>query len=101
MDHVTGELEKLAVKDTYNGGDQIYIASGSSMHIRHVSQAIIHTPHHDLKHNHVHVSQSSKNLASVHRITFDNNIFFELHPNFFFDNNINQDGMLVLVTLIH
>jgi hypothetical protein len=27
-DHVTGELDKMVVKDTYNGGDQIYTAVG-------------------------------------------------------------------------
>jgi hypothetical protein len=35
--------------------------------------------------NHVlDVPQSSKNLASIHKITSDNNVFFELHPDFFF-----------------
>jgi hypothetical protein len=32
-DHVTTELDKLTVKDTYTGGDQIYTASESGMHI--------------------------------------------------------------------
>jgi hypothetical protein len=27
-DHVVRELDKLTVKDTYTGGDQIYTASG-------------------------------------------------------------------------
>jgi hypothetical protein len=44
-DHVTRELDKLTVKDTYTGGDQIYTASGSGMHIKHVGHTIIHTPH--------------------------------------------------------
>jgi hypothetical protein len=71
--------------DTYNGGGQIYTASGSGMYIKHVGHAIIRTPLHDLKLNHVlHVPQSSKNLASIHKITSDNNVFFELHPDFFF-----------------
>jgi hypothetical protein len=84
-DHVMGELDKLVVKDTYNGGDQIYIVSGSGMHIKHVGHAIIGTPHRDLKLNHIlHVPQSSKSLASIHKVTSDNNIFFELHPDFFF-----------------
>jgi hypothetical protein len=84
-DHVTGELDKLAVKDNYAVGDQIYTASGSCMHIKHVGHAIIRTPYRDLKLNHIlYVPQSSKNLASVHKITSDNNIFFELHHDFFF-----------------
>jgi hypothetical protein len=83
--HVTGELGKLAVRDTYNVGDQIYTTSGSDMHVKHVGYAIIHTPHHDLRLNHIlHVPQSSKSFASVHKITSNNNAFFELHPDFFF-----------------
>jgi hypothetical protein len=55
------------------------------MHIKHVGHAIIHTLYHDLKLNHIlHVPQSLKNLASVRKITSDNNVFFALHPDFFF-----------------
>jgi hypothetical protein len=83
--HVTGDLNKLAIKDSYQGGDQIYTASGSGMHIKNISYSIIHTPYSDLHLNNVlHVPQSSKNLASVHRFTSNNNVFFELHPNVFF-----------------
>jgi hypothetical protein len=53
IDHVARELDKLTVKDTYTGGDQIYTVSGSSMHIKHVGHTIIRTPHRDLKLNHV------------------------------------------------
>jgi hypothetical protein len=84
-DHVTGELDKLVVRETYNGNDQIYMAFGSSMHIKHIGHSIIHTPYRDLSLRHIlHVPQASKNLASVHCIASDNNIFFELHPDFFF-----------------
>jgi hypothetical protein len=84
-DHVTGELDKLAIRDTYNGNDQIYTANGTGMCIQHVGQSIIHTPHRDLIiHNVLHVPQASKNLAFVHHIASDNNVFFELRPNVFF-----------------
>jgi hypothetical protein len=84
-DHVTGELDKLAVKDAYNDNEQIYNASGSSMCIDRVGESVIHTPYRDFRLKHVlHVPQATKNLASVHRIATDNNVFFELHPNFFF-----------------
>jgi hypothetical protein len=84
-DHVTGELDKLAVKVAYGGNEQIYNASGSSMRIEHVGECVIHTPYRDLRLKHVlHVPQATKNLASVHRIATDNNVFFELHANFFF-----------------
>jgi hypothetical protein len=84
MDHVTNELDKLAVRDTYIGSDQIYTARGSGMHIAHVGNSVIRTPHCNLKLTKVlHVPQASKNLTSIHRITSNNNVFFELHPSFF------------------
>jgi hypothetical protein len=55
------------------------------MNIKHIGQSIIHTPYRDLSLSHVlHVPQASKNLASIHCITFHNNIFIELHHDFFF-----------------
>jgi hypothetical protein len=84
-DHVTGELDKLAVRDTYNDNDQIYTASGSGMRIEHIVKSIIHTLYSDLVLNHVlHSPQASKNLAYVHHFCSDNNVFFELHPDVFF-----------------
>jgi hypothetical protein len=59
-DHVTGELDKLAIKDSYQGGDQIYTASGLGMHINHIGRSIIHTPYRDLHLNNIlHIPQSS------------------------------------------
>jgi hypothetical protein len=84
-DHVTRKLGKLAIKDSYHVGDQIYIARGSGMHIKHIGHSLIHTPYRDLKLNNIlHVPHSSKSLASIHQIASDNNVFFELHPNVFF-----------------
>jgi hypothetical protein len=55
------------------------------MCIKHVGQSIIRTPHHNLVlYNVLRVAQALKNLASVHRITSDNNVYFQLDPNFFF-----------------
>jgi hypothetical protein len=83
-DHVTGDLEKLAVKEPYNDNDQIYTASDSGMHIKHIGKSVIPTPYRDLDlHRVLYVPHASKNLASIHRITSDYNIFFELHPDFF------------------
>jgi hypothetical protein len=81
-DHVTGNLEKLTVRDTYNGHDQIYAANGTGMHIKNIGHSIIHTPYQDLSLS--HVPQATKNITSIHRIAYDNNVFFELHPNFLF-----------------
>jgi hypothetical protein len=33
-DHITGELEKMAVREKYNGGDQVHTANGAGMNIR-------------------------------------------------------------------
>jgi hypothetical protein len=96
------------MKDTYCGNDQIYTTSGSGMHIQHIGKSIIHTPYRDLELNHVlHVPQSSKNLASVRRIASDNNMFFEIHPNFFLlrirsrGKLFFKEGLMEVFTLYH
>jgi hypothetical protein len=43
-DLVIGELDKLIMKDNYSGSDQIYMANGSGMYIKHIGQSIIRTP---------------------------------------------------------
>jgi hypothetical protein len=54
------------------------------MEISHVGHSIIHTPNRDLNlKNILHVPSTKKNLLSVHRLTLDNNVFFEFHPDFF------------------
>jgi hypothetical protein len=64
-DHVTGDLDKLAVRDMYNDNDQIYMTSGTGMCIMHIDHSIIRTLHRDLSlSNILHVPQASKNLAS-------------------------------------
>jgi hypothetical protein len=82
-DHVTGEL-KLAI-NSYHGGDQIYTASGSGMHIKHISHSLIHTPYRDLKLNNIlHVPQSSKalppfielHMTIIYFLNFTSNVFF-------------------------
>jgi hypothetical protein len=44
----------------------------------------ISTPHrHILLKNVLHVPQATRNLASVHHLTADNDVFLELHPILF------------------
>lgn len=84
-DHITSDLEKLTVRDRYTGGDQLHTASGSGMEINQIGHTIVHTLHKNLSLNNVlYVPDSSKNLVSVHRLTSDNNVFLEFHPNHFF-----------------
>jgi hypothetical protein len=48
IDHITGELEKLDVRNKYNGNDQVTTASGSGMNISHIGHSSISTPSRDL-----------------------------------------------------
>jgi hypothetical protein len=83
-DHIIGELEKLAVRDKYNGADQVHTANGAGMNIRHIGQSTIRTPDKDLElRNILHVPSTKKNLISVHRLASDNNVYLEFHPDFF------------------
>ena len=78
-DHVTGELEQLALREKYLGNDQIHTASGGGMDIQHIGQAFINSPtlKRDLVLNDVlHVPQADKNLASMFRLATGNNVFF-------------------------
>jgi hypothetical protein len=87
-DHITGELEKLAVRNKYQGGDQIHTTSGSGMNISYIGHTIFCTPKHSiLLKDILYVPRSNKNLVSIHRLTSDNSIFIELHPTFFLIND--------------
>jgi hypothetical protein len=83
-DHVTNDLDRLALCEKYQGKDQIQTVGGSGMSIHHVGYSIIRTPVHALHlHNILHAPQATKHLLSVHRFTRDNNVFFEFHPYHF------------------
>jgi hypothetical protein len=78
-------MEKLHVRDRYNGNEQIHTASGSGMDIHHIGNSVIHTSSHDfhLK-NILHVPQVTKSLTSTSRLARDNHAFGEYCPNSFF-----------------
>jgi hypothetical protein len=83
-DHITGDLDKLTMRQDYNGNDQVHAANGAGMTIKHIGQSTVITPYHNISLNNVlHVPQATRNLASVHRLTSDNDVFLELHPDFF------------------
>jgi hypothetical protein len=42
-DHITGELEKLVVREKYNGRDQIHTTSNAGTNIRHIGHSTICT----------------------------------------------------------
>ena len=83
-DHITGDLEKLSVRDKYHGGDQVHTANGSGMEIDQIGRSFVRTLNKDLVLNNVlYVPQASKNLISVHKLARDNDAFFEFHPSYF------------------
>jgi hypothetical protein len=95
-DHITGELDKLTVRDKYHDNDQVHTASGAGMRINQIVQSIVKTPKHNLILNNVlYVPEANKNLASVHRLTSDNNVFIEYHPNYFLiKDQVTKDILL-------
>lgn len=83
-DHITGELDKLNVREQYSGKDQVHTASGSGMIITHVGNSVIHTPSRSFQLKEVlHVPHTTKNLCAVGRLTTDNNVSVEYFPNSF------------------
>jgi hypothetical protein len=69
-DHITSELDKLAIRDKYNGGEKVHTISGAGMEISHTGKSFIHTPTGTLKLcNILHLPKATKNLMSIHRFS--------------------------------
>jgi hypothetical protein len=82
--HITSDLERLAVHEKYQGKDQIQTAGVAGMSIRHVGRSLLQTPIGALHlRNILHAPQANKHLLSVHRFTRGNHVFFEFHPYHF------------------
>jgi hypothetical protein len=89
-------LEKLHVRDHYNGNEQIHTVSSLGMDIHHIGHSLIHTPTHDLHlNNFLHVPQATNFFLSTSRVAHDNHAFVEYCPNSFFVKD--QDMREVLV----
>jgi hypothetical protein len=43
-DHITNELDKLAVRDKCNDAEKVHMVSGAGMKISHTGNSFIHTP---------------------------------------------------------
>jgi hypothetical protein len=83
-DHVTSELDKLAVREKYTGQEQIHAANGGGMQITDVGHSTLYTPSRNLSlKNVLRVPSSQSNLVSIHCFTHDSHIFVEYHPYFF------------------
>jgi histone deacetylase 1/2 len=74
-------MNKLNSRETYQGTDKVHIANGAGMHISHIGQASIptHTSTQLRLANILHVPSLTRDLLSVHKLTLDNNVFFEFH----------------------
>jgi hypothetical protein len=60
-DHITSELDKLAIRDKYNDTEKVRTASGAGMEISHTSNSFIHTSTHTLELcNVLHVPKATK-----------------------------------------
>jgi hypothetical protein len=83
-DHITSNLEKLSVCEKYKGNDQIHTASSAGMKISHIGHTIVPTSSRYIRLNNVcHVLDAAKNLVYVHRLSQDNFVFLEFHPDYF------------------
>jgi hypothetical protein len=78
-DHITSDLDRLAVRERYHGGDQVQVGNGAGLCILHTCHSVLNTATRPLAlRNILHVPDISKNLLSVHKFSRDNDVFFEL-----------------------
>jgi hypothetical protein len=93
--HITGELNNLTLRDAYKGYDKVNTANGQGMSFSHVGHSVIRNPSKKIELcNVLHVPNTSKNLLSVHRFTYDNHVFIEFHPFLFL---IKDQGTLRII----
>jgi hypothetical protein len=84
-DHITSDLDRLTMRERYQGGDQVQVGNGTDLQILHIGHSSINTVDRSLALCHVlHVPDMKKHLSSVHKFSRDNDVFFEFHPWHFF-----------------
>ena len=76
-DHLTEELDKLTVKEPYQGKDRVHTANGQGMPISHVGQAILASTSSKPLHlnNVLYVPQVTRSLLSASKLAQDNDVF--------------------------
>jgi hypothetical protein len=76
-DHITSDLDHLAVWEQFNGGDKVHVGDGTGLRILHNGHASLRTASRSLAlRNILHVPAISKNLLYVHKLARDNDAFF-------------------------
>jgi hypothetical protein len=84
-DYITSDLDRLAVRERYTGGDTVQVGNGAGLRIMHTSHSSINIATRPLAlRNILLVPTISKHLLSVHKFSHDNDIFFKYHPWSFF-----------------
>jgi hypothetical protein len=80
-DHITSDLDRLALHERYHGNDQVQVGNGSGLRIMHIGHSSINIVDHPLALcNVLHVLEIVKPLMFVHKFSRDNDVFFEYHP---------------------
>lgn len=83
-DHITTDLERLATRDRYTGGDQVQVANGAGLSITHIGNSSITGSIHPLYLNHIlHAPKINRHLISVRKLSSNNNVFVEFYPKSF------------------
>lgn len=83
---MTSEFQNLSFNpQQYMGEDQVKIGDGTTMPMHHTGGSVISSSLHPLPlHNLRHVPSLTKNLVFVRQFCYDNNIYFESNPDYFF-----------------
>jgi hypothetical protein len=67
--------------EQYHGAGSVQIGNDAGLRILHTGSCSLNTANRPLALTNVlHVPKISKHLLSVHKLTLDNNVFFEFHP---------------------
>lgn len=85
---MTNSTVNLVQYSPYMGHDKIYVDNGKGLHISHIRNTILKTPHGDLKLNNVLVvPHLKKNLLFVAELTSISKCSFEFDSDIFIIKN--------------
>jgi hypothetical protein len=77
MDHITSDLDRLIIRERYMGDEQVQVGNGAGLQIMHTSHSSVNTAARSLiLRDILHVPQIAKDLLSVHKFSYDNDVFF-------------------------
>jgi histone deacetylase 1/2 len=77
-DHITNDLDRLHIRERYNGNEQVHVGNGAGLHISHIGHGTINANAKSLHlRNVLHVPQITKNLLSASKLTQDNDVFLK------------------------